>query len=80
MTTEPMTTTEPPKVTGWKGLSDAAHFERLKTALFRTRGRTRFDRAAADRILDDLRQVAYRRGVEAARVFQFPDQDYVDAD
>lgn len=63
-----------------EGLSDAAHFERLKTALFRTRGRTRFDRAAADRILDDLRQVAYRRGVEAARVFPFPDQDYVDAD
>lgn len=27
------------------------HFERLKTALFRTRERTRFDQAAADRIL-----------------------------
>ncbi|RFB90735.1 hypothetical protein B5K08_17500 [Rhizobium leguminosarum bv. trifolii] len=77
---EPLTTTASPKATGWKGLSDAAHFERLKTALFRTRGRTRFDRAAADRILDDLRHVAYRRGIEAARVFQFLDQDYVDAD
>ena len=80
MTIESMTTTEPSKVTGWKGLSDAAHFERLKTILFRTRGRTRFDRAAADRILDDLRHVAYRNGVAAARVFQFLDQDYVDAD
>ncbi|MGY5809975.1 hypothetical protein ACXHXG_19950 [Rhizobium sp. LEGMi198b] len=80
MTIESMTTTTSPKITGWKGLSDAAHFERLKTALFRTRGRTRFDRAAADRILDDLRHVAYRRGVEAARVFQFLDQDYIDMD
>ncbi|MBY5511855.1 hypothetical protein [Rhizobium leguminosarum] len=77
---EPMTTAELPKVTGWKGLSDAAHFERLKTALFRTRGRSGFDRAAADRILDDLRHVAYRNGVSAARVFQFLDQDYIDAD
>ncbi|TBZ27201.1 hypothetical protein E0H36_32120 [Rhizobium leguminosarum bv. viciae] len=76
---EPMTTAELPKVTGWKGLSDVAHFERLKTALFRTRGRTRFDRAAADRILDDLRHVAYRNGVSAAQVFQFLDQDYIDA-
>ncbi|TAZ68018.1 hypothetical protein ELH72_35740 [Rhizobium ruizarguesonis] len=75
-----MTTAEPPKVTGWKGLSDAAHFERLKTALFRTRGRTRFVRAAADRILDDLRHVAYRNDVAAAQVFQFLDQDYIDAD
>jgi hypothetical protein len=80
MTIESMATTPSPKVTGWKGLSDAAHFERLKTALFRKRGRTRFDRADADRILDDLRHVAYRRGVEAARVFQFLDQDYIDAD
>ncbi|MBY5346038.1 hypothetical protein [Rhizobium leguminosarum] len=63
----PMMTAELPKVTGWKGLSDVAHFERLKTALFRTRGRTRFDRAAADRILDDLRHVAYRNGVAAAQ-------------
>lgn len=77
---ESMTTAKAPKVTGWKGLSDAAHFERLKTALFRTRGRTRFDRAAADRILDDLRHVAYRNGVAAARVFQFLDQDYIDMD
>ncbi|MDC7741233.1 hypothetical protein [Rhizobium binxianense] len=77
---ESMTTAELPKVTGWKGLSDAAHFERLKTALFRTRGRTRFDRASADRILDDLRHVAYRNGIAAARVFQFLDQDYIDAD
>jgi len=80
MPIESMATIVFPKVTGWKGLSDAAHFERLKTALFRTRGRTRFHRAAADRILDDLRHVAYRRGVEAARVFQFLDQDFVDAD
>ncbi|RWY71711.1 hypothetical protein EHI46_17790 [Rhizobium leguminosarum] len=80
MTIESMTTVELPKVTGWKGLSDAAHFERLKTSLFRTRGRTRFDRAAADRILDDLRHVAYRNGVAAAQVFQFLDQDYIDAD
>jgi hypothetical protein len=80
MTIESMTADASPKVTGWKGLSDAAHFERLKTALFRTRGRTRFDRAAADRILDDLRHVAYRRGIEATRVFQFLDQDYIDAD
>ena len=36
---------------GYRGLSDAVHFERLKTALFRTRERTRFDQAAADRIL-----------------------------
>jgi hypothetical protein len=78
---ESMTTAEPSKVTGWKGLSDAGHFERLKTALFRARGgRTRFDRAAADRILDDLRHVAYRNGVAAAQVFQFLDQDYIDAD
>ncbi|MBY5406830.1 hypothetical protein [Rhizobium leguminosarum] len=75
-----MTTAELPKVTGWKGLSDAAHFERLKAALFRTRGRTRFDRAAADRILDDLRHVAYRNGVADAQGFQFLDQDYIDAD
>ncbi|TAU52494.1 hypothetical protein ELI43_06510 [Rhizobium leguminosarum] len=72
-----MTTAELPKVTGWKGLSDTAHFERLKTALFRTRG-TRFDRAAGNRILDDLRHVAYRNGVAAARVFQVLDQDYID--
>ncbi|NEI62159.1 hypothetical protein [Rhizobium leguminosarum] len=77
---ESMTTAELPKVTGWKGLSDAVHFERSKTALFRTRGRTRFDRAAADRILDDLRHVAYRNGVAAARVFQFVDQECIDAD
>ncbi|MGR9354502.1 hypothetical protein [Rhizobium leguminosarum] len=80
MTIESMTTAEASKATGWKGLSDAAHFERLKTALFRTRGRSRFDRAAADRIMDDLRHVAYRNGVAAARVFQFLDQDYIDAD
>jgi len=80
MTIESMTTTASPRVTGWKGLRDAVHFERLKTALFRTRGRTRFDRAEADRILDDLRHVAYRRGVEAAQVFQFLDQDFIDSD
>lgn len=80
MSTESMTPTAMPKVTDWKGLSDAAHFERLKTALFRARGRIRFDRAAANRILDDLRHVAYRRGVEAARVFQFLEQDYIDMD
>ncbi|TAV48381.1 hypothetical protein ELI30_08735 [Rhizobium leguminosarum] len=76
----PMTTAELPRVTGWKGLSDAAHFERLKTMLFRTRGRTRFDRAAAERIMDDLRHVVYRNGVAAAQAFQFLDQDYIDAD
>jgi hypothetical protein len=75
-----MTTAELPRVTGWKGLSDAAHFERLKTMLFRTRGRTRFDRAAAERIMDDLRHVVYRNGVAAAQAFQFLDQDYIDAD
>ncbi|MGG7518806.1 hypothetical protein ACQ3G6_13050 [Allorhizobium undicola] len=80
MSIESMTTAGPRKVTGWKGLSDAAHFERLKTALLRSRGRTRFDRAAADRILDDLRHVAYRRGRHAAEVFQFLDQDFVDGD
>lgn len=73
-------TDEPLKVTGWKGLSDTAHFGRLKTALFRARGHNRFDRAAADRILDDLRHVAYRRGRRAAEVFQFLDQDFIDAD
>jgi len=75
-----MTTAEPQTVTGWKGLSDAAHFERLKTALFRARGRAPFDRAAADRIVDDLRHVAYRRGRQAAEVFQFLDQDLIDTD
>ncbi|WFU00686.1 hypothetical protein QA648_10935 [Rhizobium sp. CB3171] len=80
MTIQSMTTTTRPTVTGWKGLSDATHFERLKTALFRTRGPARFDRAGADRILDDLRHVAYRRGLEAAQVFQFLDQDFIDAD
>jgi len=79
MSIESMTTASS-KVTGWKGLSDAAHFERLKTALFRRRGQTSFDRAAADRILDDLRHVAYRRGVEASRVLQYLDQDFIDAD
>jgi hypothetical protein len=80
MSIEPMATATPPQVTGWKGLSDAAHFERLKTAMFRARGRSRFDRAAADRILDDLRHVAYRRGRQAAEVFQFLDQDFIDTD
>ncbi|WP_117193496.1 hypothetical protein [Rhizobium terrae] len=80
MSIESTTTAEPQNVAGWKGLSDAAHFERLKTALFRARGRARFDRAVADRILDDLRHVAYRRGREAAEVFQFLDQDFIDAD
>ncbi|MDW9508803.1 hypothetical protein GOA81_28110 [Sinorhizobium meliloti] len=80
MTIESMATREPPKVTGCKGLSDAAHFQRLMTALFRARGRSRFDGAAADRILDDLRYVAYRRGRQAAEVFQFLDQDFIDAD
>jgi hypothetical protein len=80
MTIESMMTTAPKEVTGWKGQSDATHFERLKTALFRARGRARFDRAAADRILDDLRHVAYRRGRRAAEVFQFLDQDFIDAD
>ncbi|MBB3967236.1 hypothetical protein [Rhizobium metallidurans] len=80
MSIESMTTARPRQVTGWKGLSDAAHFERLKTALFRSRGRARFDRAAADRILDDLRHVAYRRGRQASEVFQFLDQDFIDAD
>ncbi|MBY5461344.1 hypothetical protein HFO89_34415 [Rhizobium leguminosarum] len=80
MTIKSMTTAEPQKVTGWKGLSDAGHLERLETALFRARGRTRFDRAAADRFLDDLRHVAYRNGIAAAQVFQFLDQDYIDAD
>jgi len=73
-------TTQPAAVAGWKGLHDAAHFERLKNVLFRARGRTRFDRAAADRILDDLRHVAYRNGLEAARVFQFMDEVFIDAD
>jgi len=80
MSIESMTTTDPRKFTGWKGLSDAAHFKRLKTVLFRSRGRARFDRAAADRILDDLRHVAYRRGRQASEVFQFLDQDFIDAD
>ncbi len=75
-----MATSDPQKVAGWKGLSDAAHFERLKTALFRSRGRAHFDRAAADRILDDLRHVAYRNGIAAARVFQFMDDDFIQAD
>ncbi|NLS04330.1 hypothetical protein HGP14_13300 [Rhizobium sp. P32RR-XVIII] len=80
MRIEAIMTTGPQNVTGWKGLSDAAHFERLRTALFRARARGRFDRAAADRILDDLRHVAYRRGRQAAEVFQFLDQDFIDAD
>lgn len=80
MTIKSMTTVDPPKVTGWKGLSDAGHFERLKIAPFRTRDAPRFDREAGDRIMDDLRHVAYRSGVEAAQVFQFLDQDHIDAD
>lgn len=67
-------------VTGWKGIPDAAHFERLKIVLHRARCRSRFDRAAADRIMDDLRHVAYRNGVAAARVFQFMDDDFIQAD
>lgn len=80
MTIESMTTTIASKVTGWKGLSDAAHFERLKTILFRARGCVRFDRTAADRILDDLRRVAYWNGIARAMPFQFMDQDDIDAD
>ncbi|TDK39128.1 hypothetical protein E2F50_03075 [Rhizobium deserti] len=80
MTIESMTTTAPPEVTGWKGLSDPAHFEQLKTALFRSRGRAGFDWAAPDRILDDLRHVAYRRGRQVAVVFQFLDQDFIEAE
>ena len=75
-----MTVPSQKMVTGWNGLGDAADFERLKTALFRTRGSGHFDRAAADRILDDLRHVAYRRGRQAAEVFQLLDQDFIDAD
>lgn len=80
MSIESMTTAAPQKVAGLNGLSDAAHFERLKTALFGARENALFDRAAADRILDDLRHVAYRRGRRAAEVFRFLDQDFIDAD
>lgn len=80
MSIKSMTTAGPRKVTGWKGLSDDAHFKRLKTALFRSRGGARFDRAAADRVLDDLRHVAYRRGRRATEVFQFLDRDFIDAE
>lgn len=80
MSIESMTTAAPQKVTGLNGLGDAAHFERLRTALFGTRGSGHFDRAAAHRILDDLRHVAYRRGRQAAEVFQFLDQGFIDED
>lgn len=80
MNIESMMTAAPQNVTGWKGISDATHFERLKTALFQARGNSHFDRAAADRILDDLRHVAYRRGRQAAEVFHLLDQDFIDAD
>ncbi len=80
MRTESMTTTVSKKVTGFKCLSDAAHFDRLKKALFCSRGNALFDRAAADRVLDDLRHVAYRRGRLAAEVFLFLDQEIIDAD
>lgn len=72
--------TTPKTVSGWKGMPDAVHFERLKIVLHRARGRGRFDRAAADRIMDDLRHVAYRNGVAAARVFQFMDDDFIQGD
>lgn len=56
------------KVTGFIGLSDAAQFDRLSQALLRARENALFDPAAADRILDDLRHVAYRRGGNAVEV------------
>jgi hypothetical protein len=80
MSMESMTVPSPQKVIGWNGMGDAAHFDRLKTALFGARENVLFDRAAADRILDDLRHVAYRRGRQAAEVFQFLKQDFIDAD
>lgn len=79
MSIESMMTSGPQKVTGLNGLGDTAHFDRLKTALFGTRGSGHFDRAAAYRILDDLRHVAYRRGWQAAEGFLFLDQDFIDA-
>lgn len=78
MSIESMTRPVSQEVTGFRGLSDSAHFDRLKAALFGTRGSGLFDRAAADRILDDLRHVAYRRGRQAAEVFLFLDQDFID--
>lgn len=80
MRTERRELTAPQKVTGWKGMSDDQHFDRLKFVLFRARGRRRFERAAADRILDDLRHVAYRNGAAAAQVFQFMDENFIEAD
>lgn len=80
MSMESIMTSATQKVTGSNGLGDTAHFDRLKTALFGARENSLFDRAAADRILDDLRHVAYRRGRQAAEVFQFLEQDYMDAD
>lgn len=80
MMIESMTSTPPEKVTGWKGIPDAVHFDRLKVALFNAKGRGRFDRAAADGILDDLRNVAYRHGIAAASIFQFVDDDFIEAD
>lgn len=79
MCTESLTTTVSKKVTGFKCLSDAAHFDRLSKALVGARENALFDRAAADRVLDDLRHVAYRRGRLAAEVFLFLDQDFIDA-
>ena len=80
MSMESIMTSAPQKVTGLNGLGDTAHLDRLKTALFGARENALFDRAAADRILDDLRHVAYRRGRRAAEVFRFLDQDFIDAD
>lgn len=80
MSNEFITTPVPEKVTGFKGLSDAAHFDRLSKALLGARENALFDRAAADRVLDDLRYVAYRRGRLAAEVFLFLEQEFIDAD
>ncbi|NEK17707.1 hypothetical protein [Rhizobium leguminosarum] len=49
--------------------------QRLPCCCPRSRAGRAARRAAADRILDDL-----RNGVAAAQVFQFLDQDYIDAD
>ena len=63
-------------VSGWKGTSAAGHFEKLAAVLTDAA----FEPAEADRTMEDLRHLAYRNGIAAARALQFVDPEYLRSD
>ena len=67
-------------VHGWKGESDAVHLNRLMGIFLCACHSHKFDLGEAERALEELRCLAYRRGLAAAQVFLFVDKAYAAAD